>query len=421
MTLRFSHFLPPMLAALAMAVAAAAPAGSAIAAGRVTAAAFGAVPDDGRVDGAALQAAIDRLAASGGGTLSLPKGRFVLERSLYLRSGVAVVGAGAATVLTTEGGSPAPHWRATAVFAGNMMAPSFAENGGRGYAPLPVAGWSERTLRLGDCRGRSLPEAGDVVWIASADGYAGAGGFLRPDWGRITAVTERRGCRIVLADPLDAPAGTALTLGHADGSITDPGREPILPIANARLANLAIDSALGNGLLVSGCYRCSFENLVFGRTQRFLALQAVRHVEVRNVSGTFSRRGIEFAMLASDTRVAGIKARFEPGATVDRLRPAVRFGENAEGNSVSDGEFLLAGADGGMALVQFLRSQNNAVRSVDFRREGGGKRPAGPTVVDSEPEDRGGLTCGNIVADSFLIERGARTALASPEGACPGR
>lgn len=46
-----------------------------------------------------FQKAIDAAAAAGGGVVQLPAGRFVMERYLYLRSGVTVRGKGAKTVL----------------------------------------------------------------------------------------------------------------------------------------------------------------------------------------------------------------------------------------------------------------------------------------------------------------------------------
>jgi len=46
-----------------------------------------------------FQKAIDAAAAAGGGVVQLPAGRFVMERYLYLRSGVAVRGRGGRTVL----------------------------------------------------------------------------------------------------------------------------------------------------------------------------------------------------------------------------------------------------------------------------------------------------------------------------------
>jgi hypothetical protein len=51
-----------------------------------------------------IQQAVDAAAAKGGGVVQLPAGRFVMERYLYLRSGVTVKGQGDRTVLTVGKG-----------------------------------------------------------------------------------------------------------------------------------------------------------------------------------------------------------------------------------------------------------------------------------------------------------------------------
>jgi hypothetical protein len=56
------------------------------------ASAFGAIPDDGRDDAAAIQKAIE--ASSAGDTLRLPAGTYLVDRTLRARSGVKILGAG---------------------------------------------------------------------------------------------------------------------------------------------------------------------------------------------------------------------------------------------------------------------------------------------------------------------------------------
>ena len=59
----------------------------------------GARPDDSVDDHAAIQAAINRAAAAGGGVVSLPVGRFVINDHLLMKSGVRLQGAGPRTVI----------------------------------------------------------------------------------------------------------------------------------------------------------------------------------------------------------------------------------------------------------------------------------------------------------------------------------
>ncbi len=59
-------------------------------------------------DQRALQAAVDYIAALGGGTVRIGPGEFLMHDSLHLRSGVAVVGSGETTVLKKAAGEVLP-------------------------------------------------------------------------------------------------------------------------------------------------------------------------------------------------------------------------------------------------------------------------------------------------------------------------
>lgn len=64
------------------------------------ASAYGAIGDGVISDSVALEAAVAAAVAAGGGTVFLKPGTYVLTRSLYLSSNVALVGSGRATILT---------------------------------------------------------------------------------------------------------------------------------------------------------------------------------------------------------------------------------------------------------------------------------------------------------------------------------
>jgi hypothetical protein len=324
-----------------------------------------ALPDDGMDDVVELQAAIDEVAASGGGTLRLECGTYELSAPLYLRDSVTLQGCGAKTVLTNEGWNERSDWQGVTVFAGNLAPASFAHNDGRGYRGVPVERLSPTKLRFSECT--LQPEAGTVVWLTSAEGEIGQGGFLRPVHGEVTLVEAvEEGCLVTLADAVSVPESVVLRLHSAHPPLASMnGIEPNQPIKNAALRSIQIRSANSQAVISSGCYGCEFIDITIGRSRRLIAIQGMRNSTYRNVSGVFGERGVEFAMLAVGNLVENVSARFEPRDSYP-LRPSLRFGENAHGNVLRDIRIDLRADEGKPWLLRFDESHENHLENIHF-------------------------------------------------------
>jgi parallel beta-helix repeat protein len=170
-------------------------------------------PDPGLAD-CGIQAAIDEVASTGGGTVVLPAGRFPLARSLVLRSGVTLAGQGDTTILAA-----AVDERRAAVAAGLPPDAGSIELAGDLSSLVPG-----RTIILWPRGIRSHPKhraiatvtsvAGSTVTLESPFGSAtGDNAFVA--WGLWTTVAAAAsaGDRSVrVADPAIFSAGTGIKL-----------------------------------------------------------------------------------------------------------------------------------------------------------------------------------------------------------------
>lgn len=329
----------------------------------------GAVPDDDRDDVAQLQIAVDALATSGGGMLTLPAGRFDLSQPLYLRSNVFIVGTDGNTILSNTRFNSADQWPGTLIFAGNMTPASYHDNGEVGYAGQSVRMTGPRTFKLSRCvASAALPAAGTFVWLSTVAGSKGAGGFTRPVYGEVSVATAAGDCMVTTADEFTPPADAALELHWSDGSKSQPAsysnRTPNLPIHDAGLRGLQLASKNGQALVSSGCYKCRFDTLRILSSRRLVMLEGARHTAYDGISGAFRERGIEGAMYASDNIVTNVKAEVAPSSALT-MRPAIRFGEQARNNTVRNVQLDLGNVYFGRAdKIRFDESSANHLYNV---------------------------------------------------------
>ena len=336
-----------------------------------------AVPNDSKDDRPALQAQIDQVSRQGGGIIQLERGTYDLGKALFLRSGVTLKGRGPETVLTNARFNPIETFHGTTIFAGNMTPASYWASEGRGYGGMPVQARGDRTVVGEACdEARFASMQGDVVWISSEAGIKAANGQPKPEWGALNFAKAVRGCQVELADPIGIPENQRIFIHHADGSKQLPGLrgEPNRMIHDAGLSDMTIVSARAQAVLSSGCYRCTFSNLVMGRTRRLVPLEGARWVEYRNISGTFTERGIEIVMFTRDNIVDGINATYASGS--GRVpRPGIRFGEFARGNRVSNVTLDLGPDYVGKPKIRFDASANNTLTNVEVRVPRADRRP----------------------------------------------
>lgn len=342
------------------------------------------VPNDGRDDHAALQSQIDRLSASGGGTLQLGPGTYDVSKSLFLRSGVHIRGSGPNTIITNRQFNQQDDWLGTVIFAGSLAPGSFDEHEGMGYVGHPLRRLAPTRIELTGCSAGDVDlRPGTVVWISSEEHDRNpANGRRRHEWklpvyGEMNVAREVSGCTVTLADPVNIPEDQQLRVHWSDGSLTVPSGlgSPNDAIRDAGLHDLQLDSFASAGLTASGCYKCSFTNLHMGNSFRLVGVQGMRFGLFQNITGTFTVKGIEFAKYATDNVVDGVSGEYRNNGW--DVRPAIRFGEYPRNNIVRNVELRVGSSyRRGPPIVSFGGSADNLIENVKI-------------VADEQPGGRG--------------------------------
>jgi hypothetical protein len=343
----------------------------------------------------ALQAAIDRMAAAGGGTLQLENGTYDVDGPIYVRSGVTIAGRGRGTIITNQKFRQGTGWGGITVFAGNLNPGSFSNALNEGYPPRPTRRVSDRELTIDNCNTREVAGlTGRVIWLSTELSEPGRRGRPNPRYGEMSLIERVDGCRVRLADPISAPANVPVRIHWSDGSRALPLDEPNVPILNAGIRDLQLASPASQALLVSGCYRCTFTNIHIGDTRRLIALQGMRRGRFTNITGTFTERGIEFAQYATDNIVENVDAEYRRGAS-ERVRPAIRFGEYARDNIVRNSRLRLGQDYIGRDKIRFDESAGNRLINIKLILPSSDRRRS---VVyrapDSERDSEGQLPPG---------------------------
>lgn len=321
-------------------------------------------PDDGLDDAPALQHAIDALWRQGGGTLRLPAGEFDLAASLRLRSGVTLEGVGRDTHLNGRRLNARKGWGGVVVFAGNMGPVNYSDvNGGYGGRSTVRAG--RDALEIPDCEERPAPAVGTVIWTSGDPAASGRRGAPHSPHDEMNLIVSADGCTLRLSLPITAPAEEGLAMHASDGSALGPDRLPQSPIKDAVLRDLSLGSENSQALIVSGCFRCVVERVHIRRSRRLLPVQGSRGSRFENISGEFTERGIEFAAFATENTVKNVTGAYVP---VEGLtpRPAIRFGEYARNNSLSEVRLMLGPAYRGRTKIRFDESMKNRLETIQL-------------------------------------------------------
>jgi len=327
--------------------------------------ALAAKPSENGDDTAALQKLIDTASHDGGGVVQLAAGTYRVAKPLYLRSGVTLRGAGPDTKITNVGLNKGLQWGGVVLFAGNIGPASYSGAIGIGYPGHPARRVDAQTLELEGCNPATLPKVGQIVWTSSEALENGNRGVPLPEYGEMNAVSAVSDCRVALADPVSAPAGMPLELHWSDGSTVRPLGDPNLPIRDAGVERLTLESDRSQAIVVSGCYHCRFTDLVIAKSLRLFPVQGTRGSLFENISGTFTQRGIEFAMYGTGNTIRNIRGtyRFEPGV---KPRPAIRFGEYARDNIIEDVVLDLRDRYSEKVKIRFDGSGGNKLRDIQI-------------------------------------------------------
>ena len=142
------------------------------------------------------------------------------------------------------------------------------------------------------------------------------------------------------------------------------GLEINRPIQNAKLSKVQLRSAEGQALISSGCYACSFSDIVIGRSRRLLGVQGSRNSIYENISGEFYERGIEVTMFANGNTIRAVDGRYLPLSNYEP-RPAIRVGEYARNNLIEDVTLKLID-DARLLRIRFNHSSSNQLQNINM-------------------------------------------------------
>jgi hypothetical protein len=323
------------------------------------------VPDDGRDDAAAIQAAIDTQAAKGTGVVQLEAGTYNMSHPVFLRDGVTLAGRGPATRLTNAGFNGKSTNVGAIVFAGNIAPVSYTGVVAPGFPGRPAVREGDRLVSVTGCDVARMPQPGTVIWLSSTPVSKARRDAPTSRYGEINLVTSAEGCTLGFDAPVSAPLGERIWIHWSDGSVDGPKGVPQRTIREAGLRDLALSSMSATALEVSGCYRCSFTDLTIERSRRLVGLQGTRGSLYENISGTFIERGIEVAMYATENTVRNIVGQYSP-APGWQARPAIRFGEFANDNKISQVRLQLGPAYRGKIKIRFDESYNNQLDGIEL-------------------------------------------------------
>lgn len=240
-------------------------------------------------DQRALQAAVDYVAALGGGTVEIGEGVYLMRDSLHLRSNVTVRGQGPKTVL--------------------LKAPAAS-------SPLVLDGdFGEEQLTVANGEGFHVGD-GVAVWDPNSGGFHTTVGRITGKSGNTFSITTALGADYMVESKAQAATVFPVISGYN--------------IEGARIENLAVDGAKDRNPPLNGCRGAGiFLYRAFGTV--------MRNCQVRNYNGD----GISFQQ-SNDVQVIACLSENNEGLGLHpgsgSQRPIVR--DSVARNNGSDGLYL---------------------------------------------------------------------------------
>lgn len=307
-----------------------------------------------------LQALVDDLGFSGGGTLLLPETRpgthIGLDGPLRLRNGVSIEGEGSGAHLRNEVTDRVHVAYRFVLDLGNYTAAALLqEPRTRIDTILP----GQAHVRLLSVEPESNYQVGDIVWAYSSNAsWPPIRNFLQ-----FNRIIGREEDRLFLHYPwlTQQPVITA-SIAKSSGRLRDASGAPRRMVRRVRLKNLrlSVSAADTPWSAAGGTMESEFENLLLESVSPVYG-NAISYSRYKSIRATFARRVVELSGYSHDNIVESLHATYRDQGSKPRGAPLISFNENANRNCLRS--FLIDGRGSREAnLFRALYGSDNVVR-----------------------------------------------------------
>lgn len=362
---------------------------------------YGAVGDRVTDDRDAIQDAIDFVHENGGGTVLFPACdsglAYRVTLPFYVYDNVQLLGEGKASLVINDRATQTTFGDQFCFYAGNYSPTSYAQT--VTYAVQNIAA-GRNYIVLTDPTKLDSFIVGQPVLIQSVLGFAGAGGYQRPESAFINIITSKKGADTVY---LKYPTRNAITnavignVGHftnpGSGGSTDGLGHPSYIVKNVTIKNMSFESVAGNWSSRWGIIDFTLENLTIKGFQGIYG-NGFCHGFITGINSIFKQKAIEMAMYSHDVQLTNSEFNWIEGDTVDISRPVVRVDENTQYLYINEVSINTGTRDGGPAILvhtarnNFLShikitSDSISLAAIEFRSTGDTSRTENNIIENS--------------------------------------
>lgn len=278
---------------------------------------------DGKTDDrAALQAAIDKISAAGGGSLYVepaPGGFYAINGNLYMRDNVEVYGAGAASAshirnITTTFGP-----KAGVFHCGNYRSTLNAGGGtfqDESFYPCTPPAYAAQTITGLTPAQAGVFKVGSVAVLRSATQLNNSSHpvYERAELNEVTAVDAPNG-RINLRYPVSESfvgLGAAVACSGAKGQLDEYG-EPVKAVKNTTIRDIKLSNSVSRGWAIfplGGCLNGRFLRIGVPESSAFMSMNGLARCTIDNTgvaaSIRFERKLFDVAYFSHQTTVTNL-------------------------------------------------------------------------------------------------------------------
>lgn len=309
---------------------------------------YGANPDDGVDDTAAIQQAIDEVGERGGGEVRVPAGEFTLMLPLYMRDNVQLIGDGYASHLKNARDKSTVSGDQRAIDFGNHTATTLLAE-----PTSPVSVLTEGSSSIATNAARRFP-VGTVIFLSSTK-LAG-----RIPWQfEFNEVMSNESNELRLKYPLSF-SGRAV-VRKPNGMQTDPLDRLRRVTKRVAIRNLRL-SAVGDWWhAAGGCFEADISDLWI-ESRAVFVLNGFSRSRLRNVRASFDDRAVELGIGSHDSQLSGLDLWYTSRGNITTSEPLMAIGEGSHSITISDFN-IDAGDHSGAYGLRFIMSADCTVRN----------------------------------------------------------